>query len=508
MFVMLEWLILINEDHLILSSNIFVPLFNIIIMKKTACNTEAFLLKKKRIFMKKIISYMKNISLLLCILCLFLSYSLSLYSQNTSSKLVRAQNLMDNEKYIEADKIFDEIIAANPNKLDVLYNAAYCKLFVGQPHIAINYLKKIMMKNNNDAETHNLLGLAYERTGFNSDAIFEYSTAITQDKNLYEAYFNRGRIYLQLDSIELAKKDFNYAKRNKIINPELYYITGNLYVELRQYDSALKDLNKILTYKKDDPHYFSLLGDVYFITANEENSKLEKSIEYYTKSLRLDSENVAVLKNRAFVYDVLSQNEKAELDREKIIQIQKRDGINPTNVNYRQLKSADNSFEILIPELWNVYISKNDSMDVIFFFDTNFNYSQKDAFYIYDFGGMITYYPKYFEINEDNMDAILELRNEKIIKYAEERKSFYNNEKFMKSYNEILRKQFYTNQPLSKMLVKYNFVSNNTKFYGIECFVVTNSAKLIAIQLWTPDENHFYYEPLLDYIYESLEIEK
>ncbi len=451
---------------------------------------------------------MKKINLLFCFIVLVFTFSFVLYAQNTNTKEAKAQALMDQGKFFEADKIFDEILESNPSKVDILYNAAYCKFVVGKPYVAINYLKTFIMKNKNDAEAYNLLGLAYERTGFYDDAMTEYSNAIQKDKNLYEAYFNRGRIYLQFDSVELAKKDFNYAKKNKIINPELYYTTGRLYIQLRQYDSALIDLNKILKYKKDDPYYLALLGDAYFVTSNKDTSKLEKAIEYYTKSLALDSENVVLLKNRAFVYNTLDQNEKAELDREKILQIQARDGINPANINYRRLVSSDNSFEIDIPVDWKVFISKNDSLDAIFFFDTNFNYTLQDGFYIYDFGGIITYYPKYFVPDTNNIGATLDLRNEKLITYAEERKAICYGNTIMKNYFEVMRKQFNPNEKIARMLVKYNFVlEDRGKFFGVEYFCVSKAGKLVAIQLWLPYENYFHYEALLDYIYESLEVE-
>ena len=426
-------------------------------------------------------------------------------AQNTNSRVVKAQSLMDAGKYFEADKIFDEILLTNPNKLDVLYNAAYCKLYLGRPDAAVDYLKRFLMRNKNDAEANNLLGLAYEMVGNNADAMFQFSNAIRLEKNLYEAHFNRGRIYLLMDSVELAKKDFNYAKRNKIINPELYFTTGKLYVRMRQYDSALIDLNKIIKYKSDDPNFLSLLGDMYFLTANDDTSKLEKAIEYYTRALRLDSENVILLKNRSFIYDQLDQTEKGELDKERILEIQKKSGFNPVSIKYRRLAAADNSFAISIPEEWSIFISQNNDSDVIFFFDTNFNYTQKDGFYFYDFGGQITYHPRYFEADLTDSAATFLLRYNKFLDYADKRKTFCDS--FFINYRETMRKNFNSNQQMDRNLIKYTYYSKDgNKYFGVEYFCITTSGKLINIRLWLPEENSFHYELLLDYIHESLDI--
>ena len=447
---------------------------------------------------------MKNIYITLLYI-LLIAYSFTLYAQNKSDKIVKAQTLMDKGEYNEANVLFDEILAANPNKLDVLYNAAYCKLFVGRADITIEYLQKFIAKNKNDAEAHNLLGIAYETIGNVKNAIEHFSTAIKLERNFYMAYFNRGRSYLKIDSIELAKKDFKFAKKDKILNPELYFATGTLYTQLQQYDSALIDLNKIIKYKSDNPYYLSILGDAYLVTAKGDKSKIYKAIEYYTKSIRLDSENVTVLSNRALLYEELEQSEKAEVDRNKILEIQKRIGINPTSIEYRRFADVNNIFSIDIPMDWNILISKNDDVDIIFFFDTNFHYEQKDGFYIYDFGGEISYYPKYFETIENNNIANLGIRENKFASFLEERKNFHKTS--LNGFQEAMRKNFNPNDNMLRNLVKYTFFAkNDKKYFGLEYFCLTTMGKLIVINIWLPDENTFYYEQLLDYIYQSLEV--
>ena len=441
---------------------------------------------------------------LIIILILNLSVSVVLYAQK-DAKIVKAQKLMEQEKYSEADVVFDEILNANPNRLDVLYDAAYCKLYTGRPDVTIDYIKRFLNKNKQSADAYNLLGFAYESSGINNDAIENYSKAIKLNKNFYLAYFNRGRAYLQIDSISLAKKDFNYAKKNKVINPELYFITGSLYAQLGQYDSAFIDLNKILKYKSDDPYYLSLLGDAYFMTANNNKSQLEKAIEYYTKSLRIDSHNVGVLKNRAFIYDMLEENEKGEADRNKILEIQKEKGFNPLSINYKRIAAGDKSFSIDLPELWKILVSKNDTLDVIFFFDTTFNYKQQNGFYTYDFGGRIYYYPNYFKTDLENFAESLQLRYLKFAEFVEQRKIECNTT--LIKYSEIMRKIFNATEENARSVVKYTFFSeDNTKYFSLEYFYMTTTGKLIVVHLWMPEEDAFYYEPLFDYIYLSLEV--
>ena len=440
----------------------------------------------------------KNCLLLLFLLC----SSFNAVSQNTSAKLVKAQTFMDEERYSEADQLFDEMLEVTPNKLDILYNAAFCKLYVGRPDIAIKYLQRFLDKNNDDAGGHNLLGLAYERLGNNDDAMEHYSLSIKLERNFFEAYFNRGRRYLAMDSIVLAKKDFNYAKKNKIIIPELYLLSGNLYSQLKQYDSALIDLSKIEKYKTNDPFYFAILGDAYFVTAGNDTLKLEKALECYTKCLRLDSENVNVLRNRSIVYDKLDLTEKGELDKEKIFEIQKKNGVDITSIKYRRVNSADNIFSIEIPEEWRVLVSQNNDSDIVIFFDTNFNNVYHNAIYAYDFGGQLKYYPNYFEPHENTLVS-LSKREEKFSEFTEKRKKFCDS--VLKNYNETFKKSFNPNDKMLRGLSKYTFfTSNGNKFCGIQYFCITTTGKLIDIIFWLPAGDFFHYELLFDYIYESL----
>lgn len=281
---------------------------------------------------------------------IFFLFTGLLFADIIDKEMEQATTLVNAGKYQEAINIYEEILRTEPHNLKVLYSAAYSYLHIGRADVAHTYLRRFIARNDKDADVYNLFGLANERTGYSNEALENYTKAISLDSNFYEAYFNRGRCYSALQNLSATRADYNIAKKNKIITPALYYASGELYFYLKQYDSAIIDFEKILNFKTENHQYYTMLGDSYYSLGPNDTAKLNKAIDYYSKSLQLHPENVMVLKNRAFVYDKLEQYEKAEADRDKIREIQLKTGLNPNSVSYKQLVHPDKYFSMLVPQ--------------------------------------------------------------------------------------------------------------------------------------------------------------
>ena len=100
---------------------------------------------------------------------------------------------MDEGKFNEAKIILDELLDQNPERLEILYNVAYCYFMIGRADITTNHMRRFFMRNKKDPDALNLYGLSFEKTGYDDSSIVYYNKTIEVDKNYYEAYFNRGR---------------------------------------------------------------------------------------------------------------------------------------------------------------------------------------------------------------------------------------------------------------------------------------------------------------------------
>ncbi|HWA33140.1 MAG TPA: tetratricopeptide repeat protein [Cyclobacteriaceae bacterium] len=103
-------------------------------------------------------------------------------------------------------------------------------------------------------------------------AIKEYDKAISADKNLRDAFFNRGVCYLALKDFKSAMKDFD---RTIQIDPEFvkaYYSRASVYVSQQKYPESLPDLDKTIDLDPSTPNALTLRGQIRAQTGNKKGA--------------------------------------------------------------------------------------------------------------------------------------------------------------------------------------------------------------------------------------------
>ena len=115
----------------------------------------------------------------------------------------------------------------------------------GQYNEAISTLKECLKYNPNSHLAYFYIGVAYHTIGDEDSAIDSYSKAIEKDKNMIDAYFNRGQLLMK-SSPKDALDDFvkAVALDNKFL--DAYYSIAVIQKNLGQYKDAVKNLDKII----------------------------------------------------------------------------------------------------------------------------------------------------------------------------------------------------------------------------------------------------------------------
>jgi tetratricopeptide (TPR) repeat protein len=429
-----------------------------------------------------------------------LNFSYVVFSQKKDDNMKKATSFMNEGNYREAANIFDEILIEEPQNSVALYNAALCELYNGRADLSIIHLKRFLRNNKQDSDVSNLLGLTFERLRNLDSAIINYSYAINLEKNYYEAYLNRGRCYILQKKISEAKADFNYAKKNKTINPNLYLESGKLNYELKFYDSAITDFRKITKYKNDDVYYLTMFANSFY-----QKSNFDSAIKYYTQILEIEPENISVLNNRSVCYGELEIREKQEADVAKIEEIRKKAEFDPNELEYRTLVPIDSAFSIDIPTQWRIFARRDTTVSEVIFFDPEFQNSEENGMYRYAFGGTLIYYPQYFP-KDSNLMKSLQTRDSKVIEYQTNRKEMRN--KITNGFMEKMRKTYNPNDDNARELLKTKFfdITTDEEYSGTEYFIMTTTGKLICLYLWLPEEFSFKYESIMDRIQSTLQL--
>ncbi|MGC9007346.1 MAG: tetratricopeptide repeat protein, partial [Sulfurihydrogenibium sp.] len=136
-------------------------------------------------------------------------------------------------------------------------------------------------------------------------AIVHFSEAIRLKNNYPEAYFERGKVYLQKGEFEEAQKDLEQAVK---LNPKLkeaYSLLAQIELIHGNDEKALEYLNKVSNQEGDDRYYYSL-GKIFYNAG-----KYSQAIEQFNKTLEKNKYFVDAYVYKAHSLAHLGQYEEA-----------------------------------------------------------------------------------------------------------------------------------------------------------------------------------------------------
>ena len=303
------------------------------------------------------------------------------YSANISRNYSKAENLIELGKYGEAEAYITKLLAENANDIQA-------KTYLAEIHSAQYKLdgaekefNKILEKNPQNSMAHNGLGLVYYRRTTSSDMTFrgnmenyynkalqEFSLAVKNDPNFYQAYDNTGKILFDAGRLNDAEKYFkkaleirpdyskgveNYGRvlfaKNQIDasidkyreairlnskNSSAYCNLGEALIRKGDYSTAIKQLQTSLYLFPNSAPVHDLLGRAYELQGNE-----AAAISEYKKSFLIKPEYLSPYLRLADVYRNRGDDEIA------ISELRNALSVNP---NFYEAKSkiADTSLNV------------------------------------------------------------------------------------------------------------------------------------------------------------------
>lgn len=109
----------------------------------------------------------------------------------------------------------------------------------------VRSLNEVLKFNDKSALAYFYLGIAYHNLG-NADKAFDnYTKAIECDKNMIDAYYNRGQLLLKTDK-KHALDDFVSAVALDSEFIDAYFAIAVIQKDLGQYENAIKNLDKVI----------------------------------------------------------------------------------------------------------------------------------------------------------------------------------------------------------------------------------------------------------------------
>lgn len=150
--------------------------------------------------------------------------------------------------YDEALKYINITLKIDPR--DPRYYSKKAQIYhaKGNRITAIDYYIQALHIQNNDAESHYNLGLAYFDEGRYAESILSYTKAIEIERRSKAITFtNRGAAYFGLREYSLAISDYTTAINIDSHETKAYLMRGQIYMYQQSLENAKIDFEKVIT---------------------------------------------------------------------------------------------------------------------------------------------------------------------------------------------------------------------------------------------------------------------
>ena len=182
----------------------------------------------------------------------------------------------------KAERIYQQILEADPNQTDSLHYLGLIAHQVGENDRAVKLISGALKIKPDYAEAHCNLGLTLKDLGQLNNAVASYNKALAIKPDFALAYSNKGIALKALGQLDEAVASYSKALN---INPnyaEAHSNLGNAFQELGKFDAAVESFNKSITLKPDYAEAYSNLGNVL-----RELGQLDEAVSSSRKALIL-----------------------------------------------------------------------------------------------------------------------------------------------------------------------------------------------------------------------------
>ena len=168
---------------------------------------------------------------------------------DTKQALQQGRGLHQAGRLQEAEGVYRQILAADPNHADGLHLLGVIAHQTGHNEAAIDLIGQAIARNNRVADFHCNLGAAFHALGRMREAETHYRRAIKLNPNHVESYNNFGNALKQQGKLEEAQRQFRHALGRRPGYAEAHYNLGNALLDLGRVDEAARHYRQAIGLK-------------------------------------------------------------------------------------------------------------------------------------------------------------------------------------------------------------------------------------------------------------------
>ncbi len=217
----------------------------------------------------------------------------------------------------------DKAVSLNRQNVGAYVNRGLAYKAVGDYVHALSDFDNAIRLNPRNAIPYVGRGLTYYAKGDYGQAITEYTKAVDLSPHHASIYINRGLAYQNKGEYDLSLADYDTAVRLNPQHPIAHSNRATVYFLRRDYDRAVASYDKAIRLKPDDADFHYNRGLAY-----EAKGSNDLAVADYSEAIRLNPDYLNAYRNRARLYEKAGDTAKAQDDRDKIAELEKR-GIKP-----------------------------------------------------------------------------------------------------------------------------------------------------------------------------------
>ena len=181
---------------------------------------------------------------------------------------------------------------------------------------AVSHYTQAIAVNRELPEAYNNRGNTYSAKGEFAEAIQDYNRSIDLNPEYAEAYTNRGNAYNDQGKFDTAIQDYN---RSIDLNPEYaeaYTNRGNAYNDQGKFDTAIQDYNRSIDLNPEFAEAYYNRGNAYY-----RKGEFDKAIQDYNRAIALNPEFAEAYTNRGNAYSAKGEFAEAIQDYNRSIDL-------------------------------------------------------------------------------------------------------------------------------------------------------------------------------------------
>ena len=201
------------------------------------------------------------------------------------NKLEQAMEDHKQEKWQQADSVYEEILIEEPENADVMYLLATSKMSQNKNDEALEIIDKAIDLNEKAPAYLQLKASVLARKGQADEALNVLKKALKENPNLYQGQILAGHLYYTKGDIKNAEKHFHMAEKIDNKKPEAHVNLAKILLEKGDLEQAI---NLLRTVEKEHPEQASvkmMMGEAFI-----ESGAYNFAENYFQKVLAMHPE--------------------------------------------------------------------------------------------------------------------------------------------------------------------------------------------------------------------------